>query len=198
MCTEISETLWKHTQYCCGTFCATASFQTSGTAHPATQHHIPLSSVSSATLLWWSQTHKTYSLSHLIVHPVLATLHCEVTARVLAPAEWLRHAVIGTVPACVLHQCQSDAWVNRILRVSPCHGFILKWNTCTAWEGLLSWSSLQHIFISTVQCNVCFQASEGISTVPSVQSYQQTCACMCALFFFPHLLFKMSNTHQKH
>ena len=125
------------------------------------------------------KSHKTHSPSRLIVHPFLAALHCKVTAKGLAPAEWLRHAVIGTVPACVLHQCQGDAWVDRVLRVSPCHGFILKWNTRTTWESLLRRSSLQHKHC-ILQCNVYFQASEGIVTVPSLEFYQQTgCVCMC-------------------
>jgi hypothetical protein len=55
------------------------------------------------------KSRKTHSPARLIVHPFLAALHCKVTAKVLAPTEWLRHAVIGTVPARVLHQRQGDA-----------------------------------------------------------------------------------------
>jgi len=92
-----------------GTFRAKASFQTSETTHPVTQHHNPEVLKLHQRYCDDLKSHKTHLPSRLIVHPILAALHCKVTAKVLAPAEWLRHAVIGTVPACVLHQCQGDA-----------------------------------------------------------------------------------------
>ena len=132
-----------------GIFCVTAPFQTSETAHPVKRHHIPEVLKLHQRRCDNLKSHKRHSPSCLIVHPLFAALHCKVTAKVLAPAEWLRHAVIGTVPACVLHQCQGDAWVNRVLCVSSCHGFILKWNvmiqfTASECNDLLLGCTLTH------------------------------------------------------
>lgn len=60
------------------------------------------------------------------VDPVLAALHGERTAEVAAPAQRRRHAVVGLVPAGVLHQGERDAREHRTLRVRAGHRLVLR------------------------------------------------------------------------
>lgn len=61
----------------------------------------------------------------LEVHPFFTTLHSKVTAQVPAPHEGLCHAVVGAIPARVLHQSKSQAGVDGVLGVRSRHSFIL-------------------------------------------------------------------------
>lgn len=57
--------------------------------------------------------------------PLLAGLHGEIAAELVAPAELLGHRVVGAVPARVLHQSERNPRVYRILRVRTRHRLVL-------------------------------------------------------------------------
>lgn len=63
--------------------------------------------------------------SDSVVHPLLAGFANKVTAESFAPAQRLRHRVVGFVPASVLHERQRHSRIHWILSVSPRHSFIL-------------------------------------------------------------------------
>lgn len=64
----------------------------------------------------------------LCIHPELATLHHKVTAEAPAPVQPLGQAVVGSVPAAVLHDGQREARKHSVLGVGAGHRLVLKVN----------------------------------------------------------------------
>lgn len=62
----------------------------------------------------------------LSVHPELAALHDEVAAEAAAPVQPLGQAVVGPVPAAILHDGQRQPRKHPVLSVGARHGLILR------------------------------------------------------------------------
>lgn len=69
---------------------------------------------------------RSWSPLSLSVHPEFAALHDEVAAEAAAPVQPLSQAVVGSVPAAVLHDGQREPRKHPVLGVGARHRLVLR------------------------------------------------------------------------